>query len=217
MLGNRSACRAGRPGVFGLALAIALSFALPFGALAASGGPEVRQFDARSGKWVKKRVDSSALARRLNAAPTPPQTVAYESKAPAGSLVIDTGQRRLFYINGDGTAVSFMIGVGREGFAWKGSERISRKAEWPGWTPPEEMVRREALRGRTLPAFMEGGPENPLGARALYLGKTLYRVHGTNEPWSLGKAVSSGCIRMANDDIVALYSKVRIGTLVIVR
>lgn len=186
-------------------------------AAAASAQTEVRQFDASTGKWVKKRVDNRQLARKLNIAPVPPQTVPYEGRARPGTIIVDTGQRRLLYVNRDGTATSYIIGVGREGFSWKGSEKISRKAEWPSWTPPEEMRQREAANGRILPATMEGGPDNPLGARALYLGGTLYRIHGTNEPWTLGKAVSSGCIRMANEDIIELYNKANIGSVVIVQ
>lgn len=184
---------------------------------AASSSQEVRQFDARSGKWVKQRVDSGKLKSKLGAAPIVARTVPYSEGVKGGSIIVDTGRRRLLYINGDGTAIEYVIGVGREGFAWKGSQKISRKAEWPSWTPPAEMINREAKKGRVLPATMEGGLENPLGARALYLGDTLYRIHGTNEPWTLGKAVSSGCIRMANDDIVDLYNKVRVGSLVVVK
>ena len=177
----------------------------------------VRQFDARTGTWTVKRVDTRKLSGRLSASPIPVQTVAYGGEFKRGTIIVDTGKRRLLYINGGGTAREYAIGVGREGFAWKGKQKISRKAEWPSWTPPAEMVSREALKGRILPATMEGGPENPLGARALYLGDTLYRIHGTNEPWTLGKAVSSGCIRMANDDVVELFDKVKVGTLVVVR
>ncbi|MBN9249234.1 MAG: L,D-transpeptidase [Mesorhizobium sp.] len=186
-------------------------------AAAASAQTEVRQFDASTGKWVKKHVDNRQLARKLNVAPVPPQIVPYEGRARPGTIIVDTGQRRLLYVNRDGTATSYIIGVGREGFSWKGSEKISRKAEWPSWTPPEEMRQREAANGRILPVSMEGGPDNPLGARALYLGGTLYRIHGTNEPWTLGKAVSSGCIRMANEDIIELYNKANIGSVVIVQ
>jgi lipoprotein-anchoring transpeptidase ErfK/SrfK len=143
--------------------------------------------------------------------------VAYAGKERERTIIVDTARRRLLLVRGDGTALEYMIGVGREGFAWKGREKVSRKAEWPSWTPPQEMIRREAVKGRILPATMEGGPENPLGARALYLGSTLYRIHGTNEPQTLGGAVSSGCIRMANDDIIDLYNKVRIGDSVLVR
>lgn len=177
----------------------------------------VRQFDARTGRWIVKRIDNRKLSGRLSASPIPAETVAYTGNFKRGTIVVDTGKRRLLYINGDGTARRYAIGVGREGFAWKGRQKISRKAEWPSWTPPAEMVEREALKGRILPATMEGGPDNPLGARALYLGDTLYRIHGTNEPWTLGRAVSSGCIRMANDDVVELFDKVDIGSLVVVQ
>lgn len=189
----------------------------PVPAKAASDQPQARQFDARTGKWVKKQIDNQKLSKRFNVAPLPPQVISYEGRAQPGTIIVDTGKRRLLYVNRDGTATSYMIGVGREGFAWKGSEKVSRKAEWPSWTPPEEMRQREIASGRVLPLTMEGGPDNPLGARALYLGNTLYRIHGTNEPWTLGKAVSSGCIRMANDDIIELYSKVNVGSHVIVQ
>jgi lipoprotein-anchoring transpeptidase ErfK/SrfK len=147
----------------------------------------------------------------------PPQRIAFDGDAKPGTVIVDTGRRRLLFVNADGTATQYMVGVGREGFAGKGVEKISRKMEWPNWTPPEEMRRREAKQGRVLPIMMEGGSGNPLGARALYLSDTLYRIHGTNEPWTLGEAVSSGCIRMANDDIIDLYEKTHIGTMVIVK
>jgi len=188
-----------------------------FAASPAPADQAVRQFDARTGTWTVKRIDTRKLSGRLSASPIPAQTVAYAGEFKRGTIIVDTGKRRLLYINGDGTARQYAIGVGREGFAWKGKQKISRKAEWPSWTPPAEMVSREARKGRILPATMEGGPENPLGARALYLGDTLYRIHGTNEPWTLGKAVSSGCIRMANDDVVELFDRVSVGSLVVVR
>ena len=109
------------------------------------------------------------------------------------------------------------VGVGKEGFSWTGTEKITQKKVWPSWRPPAEMIEREKKKGRILPAFMDGGPSNPLGARALYLGSTLYRIHGTNQPWSIGQAVSSGCIRMRNEDVEDLYTRVGIGTKVIVR
>ncbi|MCR4268615.1 L,D-transpeptidase [Nitratireductor sp. ZSWI3] len=185
-------------------------------ALADDNVVTVRQFDPATGRWVRKERSLSFKAPWSDAA-IRPEVVPFAEQVPAGSIVIDTGQRRLFHVQGDGTAVRYGIGVGREGFAWRGRERISRKAEWPAWRPPAEMIRREAAEGRLLPTVMEGGPDNPLGARALYLGSTLFRIHGTNQPWTIGKAVSSGCIRMINDDVVALYNQVKIGTLVIVR
>lgn len=136
--------------------------------------------------------------------------VRYTSADPAGTVIIDTGARYLYLIQGDGTAVRYGIGVGKEGFQWSGSERISRKAEWPEWRPPSEMIDRRP----DLPRVMPGGESNPLGARALYLGKTLYRIHGSNEPDTIGQAVSSGCIRMRNEDVIDLYNQVDVGTLV---
>ena len=117
---------------------------------------------------------------------------------------------------GNGKARRYGVGVGKAGFEWSGTERITQKKEWPSWTPPKEMIERERLKGRELPAHMEGGPANPLGARALYLGSTLYRIHGTNQPWTIGQAVSSGCIRMRNEDVMDLYERVERGAKVIV-
>jgi len=119
---------------------------------------------------------------------------------------------------GKGKAMAYGIGVGRDGFTWQGKNRITRKAEWPGWTPPQVMRDRvKRQEGRILPAHMKGGPDNPLGARAMYIGSTIYRIHGTNQPWTIGQAMSSGCIRMANEDVEHLYDQVKIGTRVIVR
>jgi lipoprotein-anchoring transpeptidase ErfK/SrfK len=140
------------------------------------------------------------------------QVVAYSGPEKPGTVIIDTPQRFLFLVQGDGTAVRYGIGVGRPGFTWAGEKKISAKKEWPDWTPPPEMLERQP----SLPHFMAGGPENPLGARALYLGSSLYRIHGSNEPWTIGQAVSSGCIRMRNEDVIDLYEKVRIGTKVVV-
>ncbi len=108
------------------------------------------------------------------------------------------------------------IGVGRPGFEWAGTHKVSSKREWPDWNPPKEMIAREASHGKIIPDHMEGGPENPLGARAMYLGSSLYRIHGTNQPWSIGKAVSSGCIRMRNEDVIDLYERVNVGARVVV-
>ena len=130
--------------------------------------------------------------------------------------MIRTGERRLYYVLPGGKAIKYGVGVGREGFAWHGVRRIARKAEWPGWTPPAQMVARERARGHIIPDHMEGGINNPLGARALYLGGTLYRIHGTNAPQTIGHAMSSGCIRMLNSEVIDLYDRVRVGTKVIV-
>jgi lipoprotein-anchoring transpeptidase ErfK/SrfK len=146
-----------------------------------------------------------------------PQTVRYNGKEAPGTIIIDTDARFLYLILDGGKAKRYGVGVGRPGFEWAGRHTITRVAEWPDWTPPPEMIQREAERGRILPASMKGGPDNPLGARALYLGDTLYRIHGSNEPWTIGHAVSSGCIRMRNEDIVDLYARVAVGTKVLVK
>jgi lipoprotein-anchoring transpeptidase ErfK/SrfK len=140
------------------------------------------------------------------------QIVEYRGSEPAGTVVIDTPQRFLFLVQGNGTAVRYGIGVGKPGFSWAGEKKISAKKEWPDWVPPPEMLERRP----DLPHFMAGGPENPLGARAMYLGSSLYRIHGSNEPWTIGQAVSSGCIRMRNEDVIDLYEKVKVGTKVVV-
>ena len=145
-----------------------------------------------------------------------PQMVAYDSQYKPGTIIIDTNNRFLYLVAGNGQARRYGVGVGKPGFEWAGTHKITRKAEWPQWNPPSEMIAREAKKGHYLPASMEGGPENPLGARAMYLGSTLYRIHGTNAPWTIGSAVSSGCIRMRNEDVVDLYERVKVGTKVIV-
>ena len=144
------------------------------------------------------------------------QTVDFSRKLAPGTIVIRTGERRLYYVLPGGKAIKYGVGVGREGFAWHGVRRIARKAEWPGWTPPAQMVARERARGHIIPDHMEGGINNPLGARALYLGGTLYRIHGTNAPQTIGHAMSSGCIRMLNSEVIDLYDRVSVGTKVIV-
>ncbi|MCD2179145.1 L,D-transpeptidase [Rhizobium sp. C1] len=146
-----------------------------------------------------------------------PQRVAYEGKEKPGTIVIDTNNRFLYLVGENGSARRYGVGVGKPGFEWAGKHKITRKAEWPDWTPPKEMISREAKKGHILPAHMEGGEANPLGARAMYLGSTEYRIHGTNAPWTIGYAVSSGCIRMRNEDVVDLYGRVKVGTNVIVK
>ena len=146
----------------------------------------------------------------------PPQfrrtLVDYYTKEPAGTIIVDTPNTYLYLVLGQGKALRYGIGVGREGFTWSGAERISRKAEWPDWNPPEQMIERQPY----LPRFMAGGDGNPLGARALYLGDTIYRIHGTNQPSTIGTFVSSGCIRLTNEDITDLHSRVKVGTRVVV-
>jgi lipoprotein-anchoring transpeptidase ErfK/SrfK len=138
--------------------------------------------------------------------------VEYRTREPAGTIIIDTANTYLYLVLGGGKAMRYGIGVGREGFTWTGAERVSRMAEWPDWHPPSEMIERQPY----LPRFMAGGEGNPLGARALYLGKTLYRIHGTNQPSTIGTFVSSGCIRLTNEDISDLYQRVKVGTRVVV-
>ena len=145
-----------------------------------------------------------------------PQTVDYSGPHGAGTIVIDTKENFLYLIEAGGKARRYGVGTGKPGFEWAGTHKVTRKAEWPDWRPPAEMIAREKKKGRVLPAHMPGGPENPLGARALYLGSTLYRIHGTNQPWTIGGAVSSGCIRMRNEDVMDLYERVKVGTKVIV-
>jgi lipoprotein-anchoring transpeptidase ErfK/SrfK len=135
-----------------------------------------------------------------------------ESKYAPGTLIVKTPERALYYVLGDGEAMRYSIGVGREGFQWGGNSRIVGKQEWPSWTPPQTMIEREAAKGHIIPPFMKGGPGNPLGARAMYIGGTIYRVHGTNAEASIGGAVSSGCIRMMNADVIDLYNRVKIGS-----
>jgi len=140
------------------------------------------------------------------------QTVSYSTREAAGTIIIDTPNTYLYYVLGGGQAIRYGIGVGRDGFTWSGTQSVTKKAEWPDWTPPPEMIQRQPY----LPRHMAGGPGNPLGARAMYLGGTVYRIHGTNAPDTIGKHVSSGCIRLTNDDVSDLYSRVNVGTKVIV-
>ncbi|HWW48539.1 MAG TPA: L,D-transpeptidase [Xanthobacteraceae bacterium] len=147
------------------------------------------------------------------ASPVRRTTVMFPENHRPGTIVINTRERRLYLVTNHGEAIRYGIGVGRDGFRWSGVHRVSAKKEWPGWTPPAQMLRRRP----DLPRYMEGGPDNPLGARALYLGSTLYRIHGSNEPETIGQAVSSGCFRMTNDDVIDLYRRVNVGATVIVR
>ena len=137
-----------------------------------------------------------------------------------GTIIVDTNTKYLYYVEGKNRAIRYGVGVGRDGFGWSGTVKVGRKAEWPGWTPPASMIARERRKGRILPAHMKGGPNNPLGARALYLYRggrdTIFRIHGTNQPWTIGQNMSSGCIRMMNKDVEHLYSRANIGSKVIV-
>ncbi len=145
------------------------------------------------------------------------RTIAWtDGKYPVGSLIVRTPERALYFISGKGEAIRYSIGVGKEGMQWSGNSRIGRKAEWPSWTPPQVMIEREAAKGHIIPPFMEGGPGNPLGARAMYISGTIFRVHGTNNEASIGGAVSSGCIRMMNADVIDLYDRVKLGARIYV-
>jgi lipoprotein-anchoring transpeptidase ErfK/SrfK len=147
------------------------------------------------------------------ASPIPRQTVMYPTNYAPGTVVVDTAERRLYLVLSGGQAIRYGIGVGRDGFRWGGVHRVSAKKEWPSWTPPSQMLARRP----DLPRHMQGGIDNPLGARALYLGSTLYRIHGSNEPETIGQAVSSGCFRMTNEDVTDLYDRVPVGATVVVK
>ncbi len=182
--------------------------------------PAPRQAQPRN---VERVVRTAAVAPAAGRSAAPqmdpkflPQTVDYAGPHKPGTIVIDTATKFLYLVEAGGTARRYGVGVGKEGFQWSGTETISQKKHWPDWRPPAEMIAREKKKGRILPAYMPGGPANPLGARALYLGSTLYRIHGTNAPWTIGGNVSSGCIRMRNEDVTDLYERVKVGTKVIV-
>jgi lipoprotein-anchoring transpeptidase ErfK/SrfK len=156
---------------------------------------------------VAEPEDSVAIPENLRR-----QIVNYPTREPVGTIVVDTPNTYLYYVLGGGKAMRYGIGVGREGFTWSGVKSVERKAEWPDWIPPAEMIARQPY----LPRFMAGGPGNPLGARAMYIGGTVYRIHGTNAPSTIGHNVSSGCIRMLNEDVIDLYSRVNVGAKVVV-
>ena len=192
-------------GLMSVAVALGLVLAASIGAPeSAEAG---RFFDVSSKKWVTYKS-----YRRGGKSPIERKIVKYDGPHKPNTIIIDTAERRLYHVMENGKALKYGIGVGREGFQWAGNHRISRKAEWPGWTPPPAMRKREP----DLPQYVEGGLNNPLGARALYIGSTLYRIHGSNEPWTIGQAVSSGCIRMSNEDVTYLYDQVKVGTRVVV-
>ena len=167
-------------------------------------------------RWIRSNRCAGRRRQRARAAAIDPkyekQMVEYHGKESAGTIVVDTPNKFLFLVQGDGKALRYGIGVGRPGFTWSGVKTISAKKEWPAWTPPPEMLARRP----DLPRHMEGGPQNPLGARAMYLGSSLYRIHGSNEPWTIGTNVSSGCIRMRNEDVIDLYGRVGVGARVVV-
>jgi lipoprotein-anchoring transpeptidase ErfK/SrfK len=199
--------RRSRTGCIGLIAAV-LAMAVPAAAIELKPMPEKFK--------IYRRVDTQPAVQEDTRRYRSKRTVAFASRLPPGSILIRTVERRLYFILGDGRAVRYSVGVGKEGYGWAGRDRITAKREWPQWRPPTAMLRREEKKGRTLPLEMAGGAGNPLGARALYIGRTEYRIHGTNQPASIGHAVSSGCIRMLNEEVTDLYDRVKIGALVVV-
>jgi lipoprotein-anchoring transpeptidase ErfK/SrfK len=165
--------------------------------------PQAPAYSARPGNRMFLGMFYSVIPR---------QTVQFRESYAPGTIIVRQREKRLYYVLGDGQAIRYAVAVGREGAAWSGTSTVSNKREWPSWTPTPEILRRQP----NLPRHMEGGPQNPMGARALYLGDTLYRIHGTNEPWMIGEEVSSGCIRMTNEDVIDLYNRARMGATVIV-
>jgi len=178
--------------------------------------PSAKAFFLFGDPLDRDRGYSQREAPQMRAAPEPGiarEVVRYFGREAPGTVIVNTQERRLYLVQSGGTAIRYGIGVGREGFQWAGVKTIERKAMWPDWRPPEVMLRRRP----DLPRYMPGGEDNPLGARALYLGGTLFRIHGSNEPESIGHAVSSGCIRMLNEDVMDLYDRVKVGTKVVVQ
>ncbi|MEX0591201.1 MAG: L,D-transpeptidase [Xanthobacteraceae bacterium] len=177
---------------------------------------EVERPSPYSGPFIQARRDQPEVAARPRQPAFDPrfakQQVAYHGKEAPGTIVIDSAQKFLYLVEEGGMATRYGVGVGRDGFGWSGVKAISAKKEWPDWRPPEEMLKRRP----DLPRYMAGGPDNPLGARAIYLGDSLYRIHGSNEPHTIGQAVSSGCFRMRNEDVTELYERVKVGTRVVV-
>jgi lipoprotein-anchoring transpeptidase ErfK/SrfK len=195
----------------------AIAVAALIAGVASANAKIVTMYDTATGKITTIDTDLQYIAPGgHNYSPIPRQQVRYDGPYGPNTIIVNTEERRLYYVMENGQAMKYGIGVGREGFTWAGTDRVSRKAEWPGWTPPAVMIAREAAKGRKLPAYMKGGPGNPLGARALYIGARIYRIHGTAEPWTIGQAVSSGCIRLVNDDVIDLYDRVAVGTKVVV-
>ncbi|WP_026595887.1 L,D-transpeptidase [Methyloferula stellata] len=201
-----------------------LTFAVAILAFSAISGSAFARTHAAAAPASAAPVDTCNLLCRLFGGPAassgqpggvapPREMVAYSGPYAPGTIIISTQERRLYYILPGNQAVRYGVGVGRQGFEWSGVRTVTAKREWPDWTPPSQMLRRRP----DLPRHMAGGPENPLGSRAMYLGGTLYRIHGSNEPGTIGTAVSSGCIRMTNEDVQDLYNRVRVGTRVIVQ
>ena len=189
-----------------LAAALGAGIALASPAARAEGGP-VQVASVMNPKHLETYQPSAPVRPVI-----PPTVVPYETSHAPGTIVVNSAERRLYLVLENGKAIRYAVGVGRPGFGWTGSHTITMKQEWPDWRPPAAMLKRRP----DLPTFMKGGEDNPLGARALYLGSSIYRIHGSNEPESIGHAVSSGCIRMMNEDVIDLYSRVKVGTRVVV-
>ena len=185
---------------------------------AAAQAGTVRYFDQDAGRWKSKPASRSTSRRPARKYLR--QSVKLQTSEAPGTIIVDTRRKFLYLVQPGGKAIRYGVGVGREGFGWNGRVKVGRKAKWPSWTPPAEMVERERRNGNNIPRFVKGGPANPLGARALYLYKgsrdTIFRIHGTNQPWTIGLNMSSGCIRMMNKDVEDLYSRVPRGTPVVV-
>jgi lipoprotein-anchoring transpeptidase ErfK/SrfK len=186
-------------GVFGAAVFLFSTMA---------GASPVNEFDPE-----ERFTGGNPKGRWRGSSPVWRATVSYPGDHKPGTIIISTPERRLYLIIGEGQALRYGIGVGRTGFTWGGTTSVSAKREWPDWSPPPQMLKRQP----DLPRWMKGGEDNPLGARALYLGSSLYRIHGSNEPWTIGEAVSSGCFRLTNDDVIDLYNRVKVGATVIVK
>lgn len=179
-----------------------------FGAALAVQSASAYEIDILTGRPL---MQGTAATRAVVTA-IPREEVEFTGRYAPGTIVINSSERRLYYVLPSGRAIRYGVGVGRPGFNWGGIQTVSQKREWPSWTPPAQMLKRRP----DLPRHMVGGPDNPLGARAMYLGSSLYRIHGSNEPETIGQAVSSGCIRMTNEDVMDLYERVRVGTRVVV-
>ena len=195
-----------------LALLVSLSTVLPAQAQGLQPG---WRFAPPPGVAIVQGTPRHALAMQANMQVNSAylrQVVHYPTSERSGTIVVDTSAYFLYFVLGDGRALRYGIGVAKSGFEWRGTHQVTRKAEWPSWTPPAAMLKRRP----DLPRLLAGGPDNPLGARSLYLGSTLYRIHGTSEPWSIGQNVSSGCIRMTNADVIDLYDRVKLNTKVVV-
>jgi lipoprotein-anchoring transpeptidase ErfK/SrfK len=195
--------------MFSMKSVIAIGLSIVLSATSVMPSMAARVYNTSTNTWEEA---SAAPKNTRRGSPIKKELVEYASNYKPGTIVIETGERRLYLVLEGGKAMKYGVGVGRDGFTWSGTHRITRKAEWPGWTPPAQMRKRVP----DLPTYMPGGPDNPLGARALYIGSTLYRVHGTSEPWSIGQAVSSGCIRLTNEDVTDLYERVKVGATIVV-